>query len=182
MTFEELEIPGCYTLNNLIHEDLRGSLNETWKLSEIHKIPGWGDFYPVQQNFVESSINAIRGIHRTKRNFPQSKILTVNYGIIKDVLVDLRIGSKTYGSFLEVVLDATKRQTLLISQGIGHAFQTLSAKSLVTYAFSSEYSPNNEITISPIDPDLRINWESPFYLSDKDKSAAFLKEINPSWL
>jgi len=178
MNLEPLNVPGCYVIKNEIHNDIRGNLSESWKLSDINKIPEWKHFNPVQQNFVESSKNTIRGIHLTKRSYPQFKILTVNDGIIKDVLVDLRINSKTYGSYSEVILEARNFETLLICEGIGHAFQTLSIKSLVTYSFSAQYSPGNEITINPLDPELGIVWDIPFILSDKDRSAPQLSKID----
>jgi dTDP-4-dehydrorhamnose 3,5-epimerase len=178
MNLEPLNVSGCYVIRNEVHNDTRGKLSESWKLSEIHTIPGWEIFNPVQQNFVESSKNTIRGIHLTKRSYPQFKVLTVNDGIIKDVVVDLRLNSKTYGSYSEVILDARNFETLLICEGIGHAYQTLSTKSLVTYSFSAQYSPGNEITINPLDSELDITWDLPFILSDKDCSAPQLREIN----
>jgi len=178
MNLEPLNVPGCYLIKNEIHNDLRGKLVESWKLSDINKIPGWEYFNPVQQNFVESSKNTIRGIHRTKRSYPQFKVLTVNHGIIKDVLVDLRTNSETYGSYSEVILEAKNFETLLIGEGIGHAFQTLTIKSLVTYSFSAQYSPENEITINPLDSELGITWDIPLILSDKDRCAPQLRDIN----
>jgi dTDP-4-dehydrorhamnose 3,5-epimerase len=109
----------------------------------------------------------------------QTKLVTCTSGLVLDVIVDLRPGSITYGDHLEVELSENLGKCVYISNGLGHGFQALEDKSVVTYLLDKEYSPNNEFGINPVDPNLSIKWPLLyFYISEKDRTSANFNQIN----
>ena len=99
--------------------------------------------------------------------------------MIKDVIVDIRPNSKTYGKWIEVELSGTSGNAVLIGEGLGHGFVSLADVSTVAYLVSSPFSPSEEFEINPLDPAIAINWGlaiSELKISEKDKNAPTLEE------
>jgi dTDP-4-dehydrorhamnose 3,5-epimerase len=88
------------------------------------------------------------------------------------VIVDVRIGSPTFGRWVAVQLD-TARRGVFISEGLGHAFMATSAEATVVYLCSEPYSPASERAVNPLDPAIAIEWppNGLVMLSDKDRKA-----------
>ena len=171
------EIEGAYLISLQENSDSRGVLIELFNNQIIKGIQGWEEFFPKQINWVSSLKGSIRGIHRSKRQFPQMKIVFCTKGEIVDHLVDLRLDSKTYRNHIEISLSGSEKSCLLIPHRVGHGFQTISNESEVVYLMNRVYSPLEEFTINPEDPALGINWVKPYILSTKDKTAPFLESI-----
>ena len=101
-----------------------------------------------------------------------------------DVVVDLRVGSPTFGAWDSVLLDDESREAVFLSEGLGHAFLSLQDGSVVTYLCSAPYAPAGEHGINPLDPALGITWPThgrngaplSVLLSDKDRDAPSLAE------
>ena len=174
------EIDHAYIISMQQNIDSRGVLIEIFKSDVTTRLQGWEQFTSAQVNWVSSTKGSIRGIHRTKKEFPQMKILFCANGEIADHLVDLRPDSKTYKNHIEILLSGIDQNCLLIPEGVGHGFQTLSESSEVLYFMSRSYSLLEELTINPEDPSLSINWRKPYILSSKDKSAPLLENIEES--
>jgi dTDP-4-dehydrorhamnose 3,5-epimerase len=174
------EIEGAYLISLQENSDSRGVLIELFNNQIIKGIQGWEEFFPTQINWVSSLKGSIRGIHRSKRQFPQMKIVFCTKGEIVDHLVDLRLDSKTYRNQIEILLSGSEKSCLLIPHRVGHGFQTISNDSEVVYLMKRVYSPLEELTINPEDPALGINWVKPHILSTKDKTAPFLESIELS--
>jgi dTDP-4-dehydrorhamnose 3,5-epimerase len=100
-------------------------------------------------------------------------------GQILDVVVDIRVGSPTFGQHESVVLDDESRKALYLSEGLGHGFAALADDATVMYLCSEPYRPQGEHGIDPNDPDLAIDWGLPtseLLLSEKDLAAPGLHE------
>ena len=114
-----------------IHHDNRGyffeSYNEKGLIDKGINI----DF--IQDNESKSSFGILRGIHFQKPPFEQSKLVRVIQGRIQDIAVDLRPTSKTYKSYVSVVLDDKNKNQILIPKGFGHGFLTLSKTAVISY-------------------------------------------------
>jgi dTDP-4-dehydrorhamnose 3,5-epimerase len=97
-------------------------------------------------------------------------------GAIRDLVVDVRAGSPTFGQWRDVVLDDADRTCLLISPGLGHAFQALSESATVVYLCSTVYDPPTEKAVSPLDPAIGLPWADldAAIVSDKDRAAPTL--------
>lgn len=93
-------------------------------------------------------------------------------------MVDIRVGSPTFGQWEAVVLDSDSRKALYISEGLGHAFCALSPTATVGYMCSEPYTPEREHGVHPLDPELAITWpqDLEIHLSAKDAAAPSLSE------
>jgi dTDP-4-dehydrorhamnose 3,5-epimerase len=92
-------------------------------------------------------------------------------------VIDIRIGSPTFGQFEEIALDEKSAGAVFIEEGLAHAFVALENNTIVTYYVSEKYNPEREKGINPFDKTLNIKWpELELVLSEKDKEAITLEE------
>ena len=133
----------------------------------------------VQDNFVSSIKNVIRGLHFQKDN-PQGKLVRCISGIILDVAVDIRKGSNTYGEWISVELSEENGDSLWIPEGFAHGYSVLSDTAKVLYKCTDIWYPDDESGIIWNDKTLNIDWkvlESDAIVSDKDKKLKLFEEI-----
>jgi len=178
MELTPLGIEGAWLAESPVWSDDRGFFREWFKTEEINKATG-RNFNVEQANISSSTKGTLRGIHYSLAVKGQAKWVTCVSGLVKDVIVDIRPDSKTYGKWIEVELSGTSGNAVLIGAGLGHGFVSLADKSTVAYLVSSPFSPSEEFEINPLDPAIAINWGLPFSelkISDKDKDAPTLKE------
>jgi dTDP-4-dehydrorhamnose 3,5-epimerase len=98
-------------------------------------------------------------------------------GSIKDYVIDIRIGSPTFGQFEEITLDEKSASAIFIEEGLAHAFVALENNTIVTYYVSEKYNPEREKGINPFDKTLNVKWpDIKLILSEKDKEAISLEE------
>ena len=100
----------------------------------------------------------MRGIHFADVPPGQAKYVTCVRGAVLDVVVDVRVGSPTFGRWDAVRLDDRERRALYIAEGLGHAFCALEADSTVVYLCNDVYRPGSEHGVHPLDPALGIAW------------------------
>jgi dTDP-4-dehydrorhamnose 3,5-epimerase len=95
---------------------------------------------------------------------------------VLDVVVDLRVGSPSFGKWDAVRLDDQEHAAVYVAEGLGHSFVALTDDATVMYLCSTVYNPGGEHGINPLDPDLGIAWpsESRLVVSEKDTSAPSL--------
>jgi dTDP-4-dehydrorhamnose 3,5-epimerase len=178
MKVTPLAIDGAWLIEAPTYPDNRGLFREWFKVSEIEKskIP----FFDIKQaNTSISGKGVIRGIHYSSELSGQSKLVSCTAGSALDVVVDLRIGSKTFGHHEKVNLTDSNGLTIFISSGLGHGFQSLEDNTAVTYLLSREYSPDDEFGVNPLDDELSIQWPiAEKILSERDMSAKGLNQIS----
>jgi dTDP-4-dehydrorhamnose 3,5-epimerase len=178
MNYSALSIHGCFLIDQRVFPDERGLFREWFRSSEISEIDP--EFSIEQANFSHSKAGVIRGMHYSISSQGQTKIVTCTSGSVVDVLVDLRVGSPTYLLVEKINLREDLGLSVFIASGVGHGFQVLSPSGSMMYVTSSVYSPEFEKGISPLDPELKIEWpisdKAKFILSEADKSAPSLKE------
>ena len=178
MKIEDLSIEGAFVIESPIHSDDRGFFREWFKGELIEKALG-RNFAVAQANISTSSKGTLRGLHYSLAPNGQAKLITCVAGSVKDVIVDIRPDSKTFGEWIEVELIGNSGKAIYISEGLGHGFISLSDSSSVAYLLSTPYSPTEEFEINPLDPAIGINWGlliSELKISNKDKNAPTLEE------
>jgi dTDP-4-dehydrorhamnose 3,5-epimerase len=158
MSFTELEIHGVWLHAPELKHDNRGSFHEAFKLSQIKELLN-RDFPIMQVNQSKSSAGVVRGIHWTDSPQGQAKYVSCPKGLIWDVYVDLRPESTTYGKWGAQFISASNKKSLLISEGIGHAFLSLEEETIVSYLCTTEYNPDFDKAIMPLDANLDIPFE-----------------------
>jgi len=178
MELTPLEIEGAWLATSPVWVDERGSFREWFKSAEVLAATGI-DFGVTQANISVSARGVVRGIHYSLAALGQAKFVTCVSGTIRDVIVDIRPGSHTYGKYEVVDLSGDSGNAVLIGAGLGHGFISLEEGSVVSYLLSSPYSPNDEYEINPLDASIGIEWGIPvseLLFSPKDTAAPSLEE------
>ena len=183
MEIRELVIQGAFEVTPQVHGDARGSFLEWFRADRFAEATGHA-FSLAQANASVSSAGTLRGVHFAQLPPSQAKWVTCLQGSVLDVVVDIRVGSPTYGQWEAVQLDDEKRRAAYLSEGLGHAFMALEDNSVVSYLCSAPYAPGREYGIDPLDPALGIDWPTedrngrPLrpLLSEKDRTSPSLAE------
>lgn len=178
MQIKSLEISGAWVASPRIHIDKRGSLQEWFKSDDILNSTGY-KFETSQANFSRSNKHVVRGIHYSLAKSGQAKWVTCLKGAIRDFIVDIRVGSPTYGNWIAIDLTAENAKAIFIGEGLGHAFIALDDDSFVSYLLTSNYSNHEEFQINPLDESIGIDWgadEDILVFSEKDASAPTLNQ------
>ncbi|MGW4234980.1 dTDP-4-dehydrorhamnose 3,5-epimerase family protein [Streptomyces sp. NPDC004980] len=175
MEIEELGIEGVHLVRPQVHEDPRGAFLELFAAHRLAARTG-RPMNVAQVNCSVSRRGTIRGIHLTAAPPGEAKYVTCVSGSVIDVVVDVRVGSPTYGRSLAVELDDRRRHALYIAEGLGHGFAAVSDTAVVTYLCDNTYTPGTAISINPLDPQLALPWPpvNNIILSDKDRNAPTL--------
>lgn len=187
MKARELSIPGAWEITPQLHSDSRGMFFE-W-LTDRGFTGFAGHRLDVRQaNCSVSAAGVLRGLHFAQLPPSQAKYVTCISGTVFDVVVDIRVGSPTFGQWDSVLLDDRDHRSVYLSEGLAHGFLSLQDNSTVMYLCSTEYNPQREHTIAATDPTLAIDWPSDrqLLLSDRDAAAPTLDEVRadgllPSW-
>ena len=176
-------ISGVWRFDPVLRPDDRGVFLESFKESVFVETVGHS-FDLAQMNISVSRAGTVRGVHFADVPPGQAKYVQCFSGKILDIVVDIRVGSPTFGQYEAIELDADSRSGLYISVGLGHAFCALSDSATVGYLCSEGYSPEREHGIHPLDPDLALPWPQGEHsvLSPKDAAAPLLAEAIASAL
>ena len=173
----ELSITGAWLFSPVLRPDDRGLFLESFKGATFTESLGF-EFSLQQMNISVSRKGTVRGIHFADVPPGQSKYVQCFAGRILDVVVDIRVGSPTFGQWDAVELDTQSRAGLFLSEGLGHGFCALSDEVTVGYLCSEPYAPTREHGINPVDPALGLPWPQDLdvVLSPKDAAAPSLAE------
>ena len=112
----------------------------------------------AQANCSVSAAGVLRGIHFSDVPPGQAKYVTCVRGAALDVVVDIRVGSPTFGQWDSVLLDDVDRRQIYLAEGLGHAFMSLADDTTVVYLCSTGYAPGREHGVHPLDPAIGIEW------------------------
>jgi dTDP-4-dehydrorhamnose 3,5-epimerase len=153
----ELAVSGAFEMTPTIHGDARGAFLEWFRADRFEEATGHA-FTLGQSNCSVSAAGTLRGIHFADVPPGQAKYVTCPVGAVLDVVVDLRVGSPTFGTWDSVLLDDEARRAIYLGEGLGHAFMALQDGSVVQYLCSTPYAPDREHGIHPLDPEIGIDW------------------------
>lgn len=172
-----MAVPDAFVTIPVQHADDRGVFLEWFKDEAFqretgHRLP------LAQANCSVSRRGVVRGVHYADVPPGQAKYVTCTSGEVLDAVVDLRMGSPTFGVVDSVVLDSRSRRAVFLAEGLGHAFMALTEEATVVYLCSTGYSPAREHGVHPLDTDLSLPWpaEVERVLSPKDEASPTLKE------
>lgn len=170
MPFTPTTIPGLIVIDPVILEDSRGYFFEAYNenLFGVNNIR----VKFVQDNQSKSSYGVVRGLHYQRPPHAQSKLVRVLTGTIVDTVLDLRVGSPTFGETFSIHLSAENKKQLFIPKGFAHGFSVISETAEVLYKCDGYYNRDSESGILYNDPQLNIDWEIPaskIVVSEKDK-------------
>lgn len=176
MKFRKTKIDGVYVIQLEPRQDIRGYFSRIFCKDEL-KSAGLS-FDIVQANRSKSvKRGTIRGLHYQNAPHAEDKIVQCVRGAIFDVALDLRPGSKTYGTWVSELLTDENNMMLLVPKGCAHGFQSLKTNAVVEYFVSEYYAGHAESGIRWNDPAFSIAWPiAKATLSDKDANWPLVKE------
>lgn len=179
----------CYIIEPAVFGDNRGYFSPYFIANNMEQL---GFEKVVQTNRSLSSKGVLRGLHFQKNPFAQAKIVEVLAGKAIDVVVDMRVGSPTYGMSTDVLLMSYNKEIpesgrqLYVPRGFAHGFISLEDNTLFQYIIDNDYAPKMEDGILWNDEELDIPWSDMFksyglteddiLLSEKDQVRLPLKD------
>ncbi|MGO4601108.1 dTDP-4-dehydrorhamnose 3,5-epimerase family protein [Terrabacter sp. 2YAF2] len=183
MDIRPLSIDGAWEVTPRIFPDDRGVFLESFRGDLLAEVVGHR-LDVVQSNVSLSARGTVRGIHFADVPVGQAKYVTAVSGSLIDYIVDLRVGSPTFGQWDSVLLDAVDRRAVYLSEGLGHAFCALEDDTTAHYLCSAAYNPGAEHGIHPLDPTVGLRLPDGIepLLSPKDAAAPTLAAAEESGL
>jgi len=173
MDIEELKMPGCLKIHPKIVRDARGEFVKPFVENEYRDRGLRTDF--VEEYYSRSKTGVLRGLHFQTPPYEYYKVVTCLDGRIRDVIVDLRAGSPTFGQCQALELDARDGWLLYLPPGIAHGFLVLNKSALVLYKvtriYASEYDAGILWNSVPVDWGVKTPLISP-------RDAAFPALVN----
>ncbi len=171
-----LSIHGAYVLESRVWGDQRGFFREWFKRSDFEA--SGVDFPIAQANLSMSRRDVVRGLHYSLAPGGQSKVVTCAYGELDDVIVDVRIGSPTFGRVEVVHLGSDEDRSVLVPGGAAHGFCVTSELGALTYLLASPFNPDTELEIDPFDTEIGVPWtlSGDAVVSAKDAGAPSLAD------
>lgn len=187
MKARELSIYGAWEFLPEHFPDNRGTFF-VWFDSDVFRETVGYELTVGQTNHSTNHRGTIRGVHWASTPPGQAKYVYCPKGAVLDVVVDLRVGSPTFGQHEAVLLEPSRYNALFLAAGIGHSFISLEPDSVLTYLCSERYRPSHEHVVSALDPDLALPWPAGIepILSERDIHAQSLRDaeaagILPQW-
>ena len=157
MQVTRLAIPDVLLIEAKRHRDERGWFEESYNKAALDPYLAGIDF--IQDNHVKSSEkHTLRGLHFQVPPFAQAKLVRCLVGTIYDVVVDIRVGSPTYGEWAGVELSSENGLQLYVPVGFAHGYLTLSEDCEVLYKVNAPYAAQAAEGIHFADPALGIVW------------------------
>ncbi len=188
MNIRELAVPDAYEITPRQFADDRGVFLEFYRHDALAEAVG----HPLdlkQGNTSVSRKGVVRGIHFADVPPSQAKYVMATHGAVLDFIVDIRVGSPTFGTWDSVRLDDADRRAVYIAEGLGHCFVALTDDAVVSYLVTETFNAEREHGIDPLDREVGLAFPFPveeLVLSEKDTAAPGLSEaaaagLLPTW-
>jgi dTDP-4-dehydrorhamnose 3,5-epimerase len=176
LAVKEIDIPGFYVINLVLHEDPRGWFKENYQKQKLGDL-GLPNFEIVQNNFsYNKEVGVTRGLHAE----PWEKYISVANGKVFGAWVDLRAGD-SFGKTFSI--EITPDIAVFVPRGVANGYQTLEPNVTYTYLVNEHWSNEAKYASTNLfDKDINIDWpinEDQAIVSDKDKLNPALKEVKP---
>ncbi|WP_410873272.1 dTDP-4-dehydrorhamnose 3,5-epimerase family protein [Nocardia sp. A7] len=178
MKARRLAVEGAIEFTPQVHRDNRGLFVSPFQEAEFLAATGHS-FTVAQTNHSRSAHDVIRGVHFTSTPPGQAKYVYCPKGRVRDLVLDIRVGSPTFGAWDVVELDEDSLRAVYFPIGVGHAFHVLEQDSVMAYMVSTSYVAEREIAINPYDPALGLPWpdSADVVVSERDLVAPTLAEL-----
>jgi len=172
-------IRGCFEIQPRCFDDARGRFVKVFHKEYFAKLDLETDF--AEEFYSKSHKGIIRGMHFQTPPEEHVKMVYCVQGEVFDVVLDLRVGSPTYGKAISFCLSADTGNYLYISKGLAHGFCATSDLATLIYKVSTVYAPHHDSGVlwSSID----IDWPttSPV-VSERDARFISFSEFSSPFL
>src|SRR5579863_2818283 len=178
MFFNPIPLPGAYLIDLDKKADERGFFARAFCEQEFAQ-HGLATTIRQANNSLSVHKGTLRGMHYQLPPKAETKIVRCLRGALYDVILDLRVGSSTFGKSFGTELTAENRRLLYVPKGFAHGFITLADNTEALYLVDEFYSPEHERGVRYDDPKFRIKWPAPpSVISEKDRT---YPDFNPAW-
>ena len=178
MIFTKTNLNDVFIIEPNVFGDSRGYFLESFNLSRFEE-----NIHPIkfiQDNESKSKRGVLRGLHFQNPPYNQAKLVRCISGSVMDVVLDIRLGSPTYGKHLSIELSGENKRQLFVPKGFAHGFVVLSESATFAYKVDNKFEPNFDSGLSWDDSDLKIDWgisKENIQLSEKDKNLQLFKDF-----
>lgn len=181
MQVRELKISGAFEFTPSVFPDDRGLFVAPYQEAVFAEAVG----HPLrvaQTNHSESKRGVVRGVHFADTPPGQAKYVHCPRGRLLDVVVDLRVGSPTFGEWDAVELSEGVYNSVYLPEGLGHALMALEDGTVASYLCSEAFNPKVERAVNPLSLDLPWPTDVTPLLSPKDAAAPTFEEAREAGL
>ena len=175
----ESEIPGCLEIEFKGINDLRGTFTKTFHKEMYQEMKISAEL--GEEFFIYSHKNVFRGLHFQNPPKEISKIVYCVMGKVTDYLVDLRVGSPTFGKWTSYELDGQTPRAIFVAKGIAHGYMVKSDFALMQYKSSDVYDPQCDDAISYATFSFAKDIVNPI-LSERDIKAVSFNDFKSSFV
>ncbi|MFE9674859.1 dTDP-4-dehydrorhamnose 3,5-epimerase family protein [Streptomyces sp. NPDC006259] len=177
--FRELAVSGAFVFTPPVFEDDRGLFTSPFQEPAFVAALGHPLFRVAQSNHSRSRRGTVRGIHYTVTPPGVAKYVYCARGRAIDIVVDIRVGSPTFGRWDSSVLDPEGFSAMYFPVGVGHAFVALEDDTVMSYMLSGSYEAEHELALSALDPELGLPIPEDLepLLSVRDRAAPRLAQV-----
>ncbi|MBB5855643.1 dTDP-4-dehydrorhamnose 3,5-epimerase family protein [Amycolatopsis umgeniensis] len=178
MQARKLAVEGAIEFTPRVFPDDRGMFLSPYQEEAFVEANGAPLFRVAQTNHSVSKRGVLRGVHYTVTPPGVAKYVYCARGSALDIVVDIRVGSPTFGKTDVVLMDQRDHRTMYFPVGLGHAFVALEDDTVMSYMISGTYVPQNELALSVLDPALGLSLDigAEPILSERDRTAITLAE------
>ncbi|MFI6240442.1 dTDP-4-dehydrorhamnose 3,5-epimerase family protein [Micromonospora sp. NPDC050795] len=184
MTVSPLAVTGALHFTAPVFPDDRGFFGTPLQAGLFAETTGRPLFPLAQASYSRSRRGVVRGVHYTAAPPGAEKYVYCAHGALLDIVVDIRVGSPTYGQWDAVRLTGDRMDALYLPVGVGHAFVALTDDAVMQYLLSREYEPADERAVAVLDPRLGLPVGNPAGndLSERDRAAPTLEQAREAGL
>jgi dTDP-4-dehydrorhamnose 3,5-epimerase len=178
--FTKTYAEGLFLKQHRKFEDNRGNFSPVINTNDIEQAGGvWKNLHIEQVNVVYNKVDVIRGMHLQKPPHQQAKVISVIDGAIRDVVIDLRVESETFGQSYYFDLFSHTYNQLWVPFGFAHGYEVLMPDTIVQYSIlGGKYQPESELCITPLDVSFWIlDVNSRYTIADRDKNGSKLNDV-----
>nr|ADU56116.1 hypothetical protein CA878-38 [uncultured organism CA878] len=184
MQARKLVVEGAIEFTPRVFPDDRGLFISPFQEEAFVQAHGGPLFRVAQTNHSMSKRGVVRGVHYTATPPGVAKYVYCARGKALDIVIDLRVGSPTFGRWDAVLMDQQDHRAMYFPVGVGHAFVALEDDTVMSYMISGRYVAQDELALSALDPALGLPIDAGMapILSDRDRAAITLAEARQQGL
>lgn len=145
MEIKKTKISGCYEIIPKVLKDERGYFVKTFHQDIFRESELETHF--AEEYYSLSHKGVLRGLHFQLPLADHVKMVYCVAGRVIDAVVDLRVGSSTYGQYEIFEMSSERANMVYIPRGLAHGFYVLSDNALMLYKVTSIYSPEHDAGI-----------------------------------
>jgi dTDP-4-dehydrorhamnose 3,5-epimerase len=139
-----------------VFPDDRGFFMEVQRFGQ-----GLAAAFPPEHTQVAAAMNYLGTIKAFHFHLHQTDCWTPVTGLFQVALVDLRVGSPTFGARNTMYLGPMRPWQVLIPAGVAHGYKIIGSQdALLVYMTDQFYNPKDEGRLPYDDPSIHYDWET----------------------